>query len=157
IGELTDRSNLRTHVYAARAILLAISICTLVLAALFAERRRNEAALKDANERLQLALDAAELGVWSVDAKSGRFDSDARDKRIHGHSLAHPPSTLAAARPFIHPEDLAGLDAAFAAAKRDGGSCKSEYRLAPTLAGAEPGEERWVAVDGTVMRDATGE
>src|SRR5262245_53921842 len=76
------------QIYAARATLLAIAICTLILAPLFAERRRNEAALKDANERLQLALDAAELGVWSIDAKSGRFDSDARDKQIHGHSLA---------------------------------------------------------------------
>jgi hypothetical protein len=26
-----------------------------------------------------LALDGAELGVWSIDAKSGRFESDARD------------------------------------------------------------------------------
>ena len=157
IGEPADRSNLLTHIYAARATLLAISICTLVLAALFAERRRNDAALKDANERLQLALDAAELGVWSIDAKSGRFDSDARDQHIHGHSLAHPPVTLAAARRFIHPEDLAGFDEAFAASKRDGASCKTEYRLAPTLAGAEPGQERWVAVEGTVVRDATGE
>src|SRR5262245_22131058 len=156
-GELDQLPNFHDRAQAARATLLAIATCLLLLAALFAERRRNEEALKDANERLQLALDAAELGVWSVDAKSGRFDSDARDKRIHGHSLAHPPGTLAAARPFIHPEDLAQLDAAFAAAKRDGGSCKIEYRLAPTLAGAEPGEERWVAVEGTVVRDATGE
>ncbi len=145
------------QVYAARATLLAISICTLILAALFAERRRNEAALKDANERLQLALDAVELGVWSIDAKSGRFDSDARDKLIHGHSLASPPINLAEVRPFVHPEDLPRLDAAFAASKRGGGSCKLEYRLAPALSGTEPGQERWVAVEGTIVRDATGE
>src|SRR5262245_43730175 len=71
IGELDGGAYLHTHVYAARATLLAISICTLVLAALFAERRQNEADLKVGNERLQLALDAAELGVWSIDAKSG--------------------------------------------------------------------------------------
>src|SRR5262245_61463080 len=145
------------QIYAARATLLAIAICTLILAALFAERRRNEAALKDANERLQLALDAAELGVWSIDAKSGRFDSDARDKQIHGHSLAAPPINLAELRPFVHPEDLPGLDAAFAASMRGGGSCKLEYRLAPAFCGTEPGQDRWVAVEGTVVRDATGE
>ncbi len=145
------------QVYAARATLLAVSICTLILAALFAERRRNEAALKNANERLQLALDACELGVWSVDAKSGRFESDARDKRIHGHSLASPPINLAEVRPFVHPEDLPRLDAAFAASKRGGGSCKLEYRLAPALSGTEPGQDRWVAVEGTVVCDGTGE
>jgi PAS domain S-box-containing protein len=157
LGEPADRSDLYTHVYAARAILLAVSICTLILAALFAERRRIEPALKDLNERLQLALDAAELGVWSIDAKSGRFESDARDRHIHGHSLMDPPVTLAEARPYIHAEDLPRLDEAFAASRRTGGSCKSEYRLAPTLPGAEPGQERWVAVEGTVVRDAAGE
>ncbi|HXE67871.1 MAG TPA: PAS domain-containing protein [Hyphomicrobiaceae bacterium] len=154
IGEPTYSHD---QVYAARATLLAISICTLILAALFAERRGNEAALKDANERLQLALDACELGVWSIDAKSGRFDSDDRDKRIHGHSLASPPINLAEVRPFVHPEDLPRLDEAFAASKRGGGSCKLEYRLAPALSGTEPGQDRWVAVEGTVVCDGTGE
>jgi PAS domain S-box-containing protein len=157
IGEPGDRSNLYTHVYAARATLLAISICSLMLAALFAERRRTEAALKDANGRLQLALDAAELGVWSIDAKSGRFESDTRDKRIHGHSLLHPPASPAEARPYIHPEDLPRFDEAFAACKRGGGSCKVEYRLAPTSNGAEAGQERWVVVEGTVVCDPVGE
>ncbi|HEU0059223.1 MAG TPA: PAS domain-containing protein [Hyphomicrobiaceae bacterium] len=156
VGE-PGRAQAHDQIYAARAALLAISICTLILAALFAERRRNEAALKDANERLQLALDAAELGVWSIDAKSGRFDSDARDKRIHGHSLASPPINLTEVRPFVHPEDLPRLDAAFAASMRGGGSCKLEYRLAPALSGTEPGQDRWVAVEGTVVRNATGE
>jgi PAS domain S-box-containing protein len=156
IGE-SAYSHPHGQVYAARATLLAISICTLILAALFAERRRNEAALKDANERLQLALDAAELGVWTIDAKSGRFDSDARDKRIHGHSLASPPINLAEVRRFVHAEDLPRLDQAFAGSKRGGGSCKLEYRLTPALSGSEPGQDRWVALEGTVVRDAMGE
>jgi PAS domain S-box-containing protein len=157
IGDLDARLSLHEQVYAARVTLLALAIGTLMLAALFAERRQKEAALKDSNERLQLALDAAELGVWSIDAKSGRFESDARDKRIHGHSPADPPTTLVQARPFIHPEDLPQLDAAFAASRRAGGSCKAEYRLAPTLASSAPGQERWVAVEGAVVGDAAGE
>jgi PAS domain S-box-containing protein len=156
-GELGGRGYLHDHIYAARATLLAISICTLVLAALFAERRRNEAALKVSNERLQLALDAAELGVWSVDAKSGRFDSDARDRRIHGHAPQAPPASLAQARAVVHAQDLPRLDDAFAAARRAGGSCKVEYRLLPRPPVSELGQERWVAVEGTVVRDAAGE
>ena len=154
IGDLDGRLSLQEQVYAARATLLALSIGALMIAALFAEREQKEAALKDSNERLQLALDAAELGVWSIDAKSGRFESDARDKRIHGHPLADPSITLAQARPFIHPEDLPQLDAAFAASRRAGGSCKVEYRLA---ASSDLGRERWVAVEGAVVSDAAGE
>src|SRR5262245_21164700 len=136
LGELPS---LPDGAYAARAALLAISIYTLVLAALFAERRHNERALEDSNNRLRginhrlnLALGGADLGVWSVDIRTGRFESDARARQIHGYRPNAPPKTLAAARAFIHPGDLPALDAAFAASKRTGSNCKVEYRLAPS-------------------------
>ena len=162
IGELGEISSLPDRAHAARATLLALSSYTLVLAALFAERRHSEAALENSNNRLrgsnhrlQLALGVAELGVWSVDTKTGSFESDARDREIHGYRPDAPPKTLAAARPFIHPGDLPALDAAFAASKRTGGSCKVEYRLAPA-GGTDRCQERWVAIEGTVVRDAHG-
>ena len=158
-GELPDLAD-RAH--AARATLLAISVYTLVLAALFAERRRNERALEDnnnrlkgTNHRLQLALDGAALGVWSVDTATGRFESDARNTEIHGYPSHAPPKTLAAARPFIHLGDLPALDAAFLAAKRTGRSCQVEYRLA-SAGGSDICQERWVATEGTVVRDNDG-
>jgi PAS domain S-box-containing protein len=157
IGELGELPSLHDRAYAARATLLALSTCTLVLAALFAERRHNEATLKDSNERLHLALDGAELGVWSIDAKSGRFESDARDRDIHGYRPEAPPNTVAQARHYIHPDDLAQLDAAFGASMLGGSSCKVEYRLAPPTNGAGAGHERWVAVEGTVVRGPSGQ
>ena len=68
-----------------------LTIFTLILTAVFAEKRRNEVMLQDTNDRLQLALDAAELGVWTVDLKSGRFHNDARDRQIHRHDADLPP------------------------------------------------------------------
>ena len=161
-GDLGELPSLPDRAHAARATLLAISIYTLVLAALFAERRHHERALEDSNNRLkgtnhrlQLALGGAELGVWSVDTATGRFESDARVRHIHGYAPDALPNTLEAARRFIHPGDLPALDAAFSAAKRTGGSCKVEYRLAPT-GGPNLCRERWVATEGTVVRDADG-
>jgi two-component system, chemotaxis family, CheB/CheR fusion protein len=136
--------------------LLAISTCTLVLAALFAERRQSETALKDSSERLQLALDSAELGVWSIDAKSGRYESDARDRRIHGYPPEAPPQTVAEARSYIHPHDLPQLETAFEVSKREGSSSRSQYRLAPTSS-EDVGQERWISVEGTVVRSAEGQ
>jgi PAS domain S-box-containing protein len=157
IGRLGDPSiRLADRVHAAQAALLAISACALTLAALFAERRRNEEALKDSNDRLQLALDGAALGVWSVDLRTGRFQNDARDRRIHGHHPEVPPKILAAARPHVHPDDLPTLDAAFAASASVGGSFNAEYRLAPVSGNVRGGHERWVAVEGTVVRRANG-
>lgn len=138
-------------VLAAQAVMLIATLCALALAALFAERRHNEAALMESNERLRLALSGAELGVWSVNLATGCFESDDRDRRINGHDLAAPPRTLAQARTFVHSEDLPGLDAAFAAARLTGSACRAEYRV--RVAGSSA-ETRWVAVEGTVVRNA---
>ena len=157
IGRLGDPSiRLADRVHAAETALLAISACALGLAALFAERRRNEAALKDGNHRLQLALDCAELGTWSLHLKTGRFENDVRDRRIHGHGTEAPPQTLAKMRSQVHPDDLSNLDSAFLTLGRAGGSCRTEYRLAPRTDQERNGRERWVAIEGAVVRQADG-
>jgi PAS domain-containing protein len=152
IGPLGDPSmRLTGRVHAVQAALLAVSTCALVLAALFAERRRREAALNHSNDRLQLALDSAELGVWSLDLSNGGFENDARDRRIHGQDIEAPPQTLKEARTYVCRDDLPGLDAAFAASGRTGGSYRTEYRVRSRTA-----QERWIAVEGTVVRRSDG-
>jgi PAS domain S-box-containing protein len=123
--------------------------------ALAIERHLSEQALRESRERLQLALDGAELGVWSVDLESGRLESDARDISIHRHNPNAPPTTLAEARTFVHPDDLPGLDSAFAAAQQVGGTCKAEYRVC-VPGRALTDQTHWVGVEGTLVRDAKG-
>jgi PAS domain S-box-containing protein len=149
--------SLHDRTYAARATLLAISTCMLVLAALFAERRRNEAVINDSNNRLQLALDAAKLGVWSIDCKTERFECDNRDGLIHGYPSETPPRTIGEARAFVHAEDVSSLDEAFIASRRLGANIRAEYRLAPSAGSAAYPEERWVAIEGAFVRTASGE
>jgi len=61
IGHLGDAAvPLAERVSGTQVVIVMVTIYTLVLAALFAERRRNEAALKDSNTRLQSALHAEE-------------------------------------------------------------------------------------------------
>ena len=164
VGHFGDPSiPLEARVLAAQTHVLAGALLALVLAALFADRRRSEEALKDSNDRfkdnndrLQLALDGAQLGVWSIDPITGRFENDARDRQIHGHHLEALPKTLAEARTSIHPDDLPTLDAAFAASARTGSSYKAEYRLAPVSSNTNADQERWVTLEGTVVRGADG-
>src|SRR5262249_13561529 len=66
----------------AQFAILAATLTALTLAALFAKMQSHAAALKDSNDQLRLALDGAELGVWSFDSINGRFESDARDRQI---------------------------------------------------------------------------
>jgi PAS domain S-box-containing protein len=138
------------------AALFAVSMSALLLAVLFAERQNYAAALKDSNDRLRLALDGAELGVWSVDLRTGRLESDARDRQINGHDPDAPPNTLAEVRTLVHPDDLPNLDALFSASARTGSSYKAEYRLVAGPGRKPAGQERWVGVKGAVVRGADG-
>jgi len=156
IGGLGGLPDLIERAFAARATLLAISACTLVLAALFAERRQKEAALKNTNDRLELALDCAELGTWSLDLKSKHFENDVRDRHIHGQGPDAPPQTLAAMRAQVHPEDLSRIDAAFTALRHVGGSNWTEYRLAPRADEDRTEQVRWVSIKGAAVRRSDG-
>jgi PAS domain S-box-containing protein len=155
VGHFGDASiPLADRILAAQTLVLAATLLALVLAALFCERRRSEAKLKQSNKRLQLALDCAELGTWSLHLNSGCFENDVRDREIHGHG--QPPQTLAEMRSQVHPDDLSKLDAAFTTLGRAGGNCRTEYRLAPCTDQERAGRERWVAMEGTVVRRANG-
>lgn len=155
VGRFGDVSvPIQERVKGAQVAVTMVTVYTLVLTALFAERRRNEAQLKQSNNRLQLALDCAELGTWSLYLSTRRFENDARDRRIHGHALEELPQTIAGMRSQVHPDDLPNLDAAFVDLRRTGGNCSIEYRLARPDAREHDGRERWVALEGTIVRNA---
>lgn len=48
------------------------------------ERKRSEQALKDSQERLDLALDSAQLGTWDWHIPSGMLYGSARSAELHG-------------------------------------------------------------------------
>jgi two-component sensor histidine kinase len=110
IGRLGDPSlPLADRVHAAQAALLALSTYALVLAAVFAERRRSEAALKNSNDRMQLALDsvaernaqlalagrAALVGSYTLDVNTGTMQVSEGYAAVHGLSEGTTETTLA--------------------------------------------------------------
>jgi PAS domain S-box-containing protein len=155
VGHFADASApLSDRILATQTLILAAALLALILAALFAERRRSEAALKQGRERLRLALDGAELGAFSADFATGRLECDARAAQIHGQNV--PPMTMNESRRFVHPDDLARIDAALAEAQRTGGVWNAEYRVVPPPNHPHAGETRWVAVESSIMRDLQG-
>jgi PAS domain S-box-containing protein len=155
VGHFGDTSiPLADRMLAAQTVVLAGALLTLVLAALFAERRHSELVLKQSEQRLQLALDGAELGAFSADLATGRLECDARAALIHGHN-AHPIS-IRESRRFVHPQDRIHIDAALAEALRTGGIWNAEYRVTPPGGHLHAGETRWVAVEGSIVRDTRG-
>jgi len=155
IGHFGEASlPLADRVLAAQTFVLAAAVLVLLLAALFAERRRSEAALKVSAERLQLALDGAQFGAFSADLATGRIECDARAARLHGHDI--PPITIKESRRFVHPDDLVLIDATMTEAARTGGVWRVEYRVMHPPSQSKVGETHWVALEGSILFNGQG-
>lgn len=138
----------------AQVAVTMVTTYTLVLTALFAERRGSEVKFKQSGERLQLALDGAEAGAFSLDLASGALECDARTSWMHGHIVA--PLTIKEGRRCVHPDDLGHLDAAFAKVERTGGAWTAEYRVMYPPDHPLAGETHWIGFDGTVLCNTQG-
>jgi PAS domain S-box-containing protein len=139
------------RILAAQTLVLAGTLLALVLAALFSERRRSEAALQKSQERLQLALDGAELGAFSADLATGRFECDARAAQFHGHNT--PPRTIKESWRFVRPDDLSRITDGLAEAQCSGNVWNAEYKVVPPPGHRHAGETRWIAVESSIVRD----
>jgi PAS domain S-box-containing protein len=72
---------------------------------LVTERVLAEQRSKDAAQRLQMALHAAESGLWDWNVTAGSVEVDPDWWRIHGHPLNAFPITLENLWDLVHPED----------------------------------------------------
>ncbi|MBZ9749757.1 EAL domain-containing protein [Deinococcus sp. HMF7604] len=112
---------------------------------------KGETQLHALNERLQLALEATEDGVWDWRPQTGELFVSERFGRMLGPS-EQAPATLDAWLVRVHPGDLPGLLAAYRAHLDSGAPLNTEYRARQT-----GGEWRWFQLRGRVTtRDAQG-
>ena len=72
-----------------------------------AERKRAEAALQQASERLELALEGADSGLYDADLESGQVVVDERYLRMIGYRPGEIAITVQNWLEQIHPEDRA--------------------------------------------------
>ena len=105
--------------------------------------RQAEAALRESEERLRLALDSAELGTWNLDTATALFTSDERFRAIFGASVEGHNTEQALAH--VHADDRDRIRDAVAAATRpqDPASYNVEYRVVHS-----DGSVRWVFAKG---------
>jgi PAS domain S-box-containing protein len=107
------------------------------------ELRAAQAALGEANERLQLALAAGRLGDWTWDATSDEVSLSAPAAAIFGCEGASSNMTWAALRECLHPDDRERVRLAVEEALAKRAPYSIEYRV------RHPGgEHRWVAAYG---------
>ncbi|GAA4757222.1 hypothetical protein GCM10023328_46390 [Modestobacter marinus] len=101
--------------------------------------------------RAQLAIDAARIGTFDWDLRSGRLVWDARLIEMFGYDRSTFEQSIGAFNARLHPDDLPWVTEALQAAVDSCGEYEAEYRV--VLPG---GETRWVSARGRAVAGADG-
>ncbi|HEY4371402.1 MAG TPA: PAS domain S-box protein [Burkholderiales bacterium] len=116
------------------------------------ERRLAETALREAQERYQRALDAANDGMWERDLRSGQVFYSARFKELIGFADHEFPNDTRYLRERVHPQDwsafLQGIRDMLRRRERGVVECRLRCR---------DGSYRWFRLRGTVTCDDAGD
>ena len=109
-------------------------------------------ALLASEERLRLALNAAQMGTWDLEINSGNMAWSEQAASIFGLEKVKCSGTLEAFLATIHPEDRAGIEQAIAlAVAGETEDFQVEHRVI-----LPDGSIRWVEGKGQVYRDENG-
>jgi hypothetical protein len=115
------------------------------------ELLQREHALAELQELHRLAAEAAGLGVWELELRSGQARWDERTRALFELPDGAPTPTRAQFRSRVHPDDRPRLEAAVAGAEQRGEPIDLEYRMARA-----DGRWRWVRARGRVLADEQG-
>ena len=115
------------------------------------ERRKAEAAIFEAQRQLTMALEAARMGTWSWDIRTGKLDWSENLLELHGLAPGTFAGTYEAFLDCIHPEDRGGVDSTIRRAVEERSIYDTEFRV-PFPGGLT----RWVAGHGQVFVDSDG-
>jgi len=138
--------------------LLALTIVTpfLWVAHLLTERQQNitdlndqERKLRNLSQRLQIALDSSQTGVWEMDIASEDLTWDSRMRQIYDCDPSRPIITREDWSNSLHPDDRDSASEVLATAIRTGSSYSTQFRIID-----RNGQIRHVRAFGSVYRDA---
>lgn len=115
------------------------------------ERHLTEQALRESQQRLDLALQSSGVGAWDCDLRSRTMRWDATLFRLASLDPTRFEPTWEAVRRLVHRGDRSRVFHTFAQALRERADFECEFRI--TRAG---GSERHACVRGRVLRDGRG-
>lgn len=117
------------------------------------ERKRIERALREAKQRLEIALEGSQVTVWESNARTGEVWLDAGWAAYLGTAPGETPTTAAELLDLVHPDDRQPvLDATVRTMKGEDEGYEVEHRIR-----AAGGDWKWILSRGRVIeRDAAG-
>ena len=116
------------------------------------ERNRAQAALRASEERLRLAMEAADLGAWDVNVRTGEAVWSPRCALMQGYEPSSGPISVQRWKDRIHPDDRDRVMAEVERAQEAHGLFSVEHRIA----WGDSGAERWLSLYGRFFYDDAG-
>jgi PAS domain S-box-containing protein len=110
------------------------------------ERKKAEDALRESEERLRLATEAARIYSWQYDMTTGQASYSANVREVLGFDL---PNEVEEAIKLVHDDDRAATLASFEAGLEGKQPIYIEFRYV----NPETGETVWALLQGTLVRD----
>jgi PAS domain S-box-containing protein len=115
-----------------------------------AERRRAEHGLQRVARRLELAEDAARMGVWEWNVRTDQIEWSMAMRRLFGQPADTPAPTFDEFIRYVHPDERDMVRERVGEALERGGY-ETEYRIV-----RDDGQVRWTVARGEPIRDDTG-
>ena len=113
-----------------------------------AELRQKQAALRDSEERLRIALDAGQMGTWEWLINDARIQWSPALERMHGIAPGSFGGTFEAYQADIHPDDRARVLATISQSVEQGKPHDLQYRII-----RPDGAVRWLEERGKLICD----
>jgi PAS domain S-box-containing protein len=115
------------------------------------DRKRLQDEFEAEQQRLNMAIEAAGLGLWELDLQTDTIVWSDQNRRLHGLS-PEAAVEFRTATSMVHPDDAPKVAAAFTALREQaGGDFAVEYRVL-----LPDGGTRWIRAFGRLAADAEG-
>ncbi|HBF28230.1 EAL domain-containing protein [Rhizobium sp.] len=114
-----------------------------------AELNEQKRELRTLSQRLQIALNASQIGVWELDIATGRLHWDARMLQLYGMNMKTNETDIEEWKRRVHPSDREATAKRFDNAIRTNTDYSTQFRII-----TDTGEIRHLRAFGAVYRDA---
>ena len=148
-----DRIDVLQNVFLIRDPVTGEPLCLATTARDITDRKRSELAIQESEERLRLALEGGQMGMWDWDVQGDRVVWNEREFELLGRTPTSDGWTDADSFfQHVHPDDLPRIRQRMSEVLAQGAHFSEEFRVV----GAD-GEVRWLGSVARVYRDESGE
>ena len=150
-AQATTHTTIAIVIFSSLLALALVGFASIIVRRDIEKRQQAEAALRGSQQRLTLALEAAQIGDWELDLKTRTARRSLKHDQIFGYAELLPEWSYEKFLEHVHEEDRARVDQLFQESVAAGRDWHFECRIR-----RQDGVERHIWARGSVFPDSDG-